>query len=99
MTVKKTGIVQWNKNGDHPLDGVGETLVDPVTGEPYTRLEGAVVRFFRHPDIAGDDICAECGQRFHDHGWIDSRMNGHRVCPGDFIRVGADGFYPTKVPS
>jgi hypothetical protein len=65
-------FVQWNRNGDHPHDG------------PADR-EGRVVRYFRHPDIPGDQICPACGSRVHDHGWIDSGGDGRTVCPGDWV--------------
>ena len=60
---------RWFRNGDHPQDGERTT-------------EGAVVRYFRRPDIPGDSTCECCGQRFHDHGWIES---GYTVCPGDWV--------------
>jgi len=75
---------QWFKNGDHPEDGNPER-------------EGAVVRYFRRPDIPGETPCSECGVRFHDHGWIDTLEDGHRVCPGDWIITGVRGErYPCK---
>jgi hypothetical protein len=89
---------QWHKNGDHPQDGVGELVKDPVIGEPYQRIEGAVVRFFRRPEpeYQGDVIHSKCNKCYHDHGWIDTR-GGHTVCPGDWIITGVQGeFYPYK---
>ena len=75
--------VQWRQNGDHPDDGV--------------RGEGAVVRYFRHPGVRGDALCSDCGRHFHDHGWIDTLEDGHRVCPGDWIITGVKGErYPCK---
>lgn len=42
---------QWFQNGDHPEDGVGETAYDPMTRRNYRRVEGKVVRFYRHPPV------------------------------------------------
>ena len=78
---------RWLKNGDHPDDRVGETLTDLGGGPDYERLEGAVVRFFRHPDISGSTLCDECGFMFHHHGWIDSGGDGVTVCPGDVLPI------------
>lgn len=50
---RKTALIeayQWLKNGDHPEDGVGDTVSDGL-GDLYTRQEGDVVRFFRHPPV------------------------------------------------
>jgi hypothetical protein len=75
---------RWWANGDHPEDG------------PAHR-EGAVVRYFRHPDIPGDKICMCCGRHMHDHGWVDTLEDGHVVCPGDWIITGLHGErYPCK---
>lgn len=87
---------QWFKNGDHPEDGVGEMQTDPA-GSTYERLEGAVVRFFRHPDVPGDKACEHCGVIMHNHGWIDTLEGGHIVCPGDYVITGVEGErYPCK---
>lgn len=78
---------QWWKNGDHPEDF-------PDGG---SNTEGAVVRYYRHPAISGESECEQCGQRHHDHGWIDTLEQGHRVCPGDWIITGVSGErYPCK---
>lgn len=83
---------QWWKNGDHPEDRVGETVQGPMGGSDYERLEGVVVRYFRHPDIPGEDRDVDgCGRTWHDHGWIDSVYGGYPVCPGDWIITGTDG--------
>jgi hypothetical protein len=92
---------QWFKNGDHPEDNVGETLHDPFAENPdneyYERLEGAVVRFYRHPDDSGERQCEHCNVRMHDHGWIDTLEGGHNVCPGDWIITGVENErYPCK---
>lgn len=87
---------RWWKNGDHPEDGVGATDEGP-DGTPFTRVEGTVVRFYRHPEVSGTHKCAHCGQRMHDHGWIDTLEGGHIVCPGDWIVTGIAGErYPVK---
>jgi len=91
--------VQWFKNGDHPQDGVGEPRFDPITGDQYAGIEGAVVRFFRRPEPQYDGAVVHelCGRTWHDHGWIDTLEGGHTVCPGDWIIRGVKGeFYPCK---
>jgi hypothetical protein len=113
-------VIQWWKNGDHPLDYIGEKVVDYVKlGDLrpdllgpngwkrithadipeeayYERVEGAYVRYFRHPDIRGLSCCNRCGQKMDDHGWIDSYQprsktpddgEGITVCPGDMVPV------------
>src|SRR5687767_3446301 len=90
---------QWFKNGDHPKDGVGESVFEPGENDwkEYTRQEGAVVRYYRHPRIAGEKECGYCGNTMHDHGWIDTLEGGHVVCPGDWIITGVrDEYYPCK---
>jgi len=93
---------QWFKNGDHPLDRVGEQVREPLSDRNdqfYTRVEGALVRFFRHPSWPGHMICVDCGKRYHDHGYIDTAQGGHKVCPGDWIIPESKSpgkFYPCK---
>ena len=97
---------QWFKNGDHPDD-----FKDERTGFEGGQLrtwagaearamdwEGGVVRYFRHPDVAGTKDCRNnCGHIMHDHGWIDTKEGGHIVCPGDWIITGVQGErYPCK---
>ena len=88
---------EWNKNGDHPLDNCKEL---PKGDGTVFLSEGAVVRFFRHPSMAGDKTCRYCSRLFADHGWIDSPNGGFVVCPGDFIlsepKNPSKGFYPVK---
>lgn len=90
--------VQWLRNGDHPDDGVGEELPDPWNPRgTYTRLEGKVVRFYRHPDVPGEQECGHCSATMHHHGWIDTLEGGHTVCPGDWVITGVQGeVYPCK---
>lgn len=83
---------QWFKNGDHPEDFSQEDI-----GSHNFDKEGLVVRYFRRPDISGESLCSECGVRFHEHGWIDTLEDGHRVCPSDWIVTGIAGEkYPCK---
>lgn len=85
--------VQWFKNGDHPEDQV---KVSETAGHKLA-TEGKLVRYFRHPDVPGHALCDECGHIFHVHGWIDTKEDGHRVCPGDWIITGIKGEkYPCK---
>lgn len=86
--------IQWFKNGDHPEDGNEVFFNGVFTG---LKLEGKVVRYFRHPDVDGERSCDHCGVRMHEHGWIDTLEGGHKVCPGDFIITGVKGErYPCK---
>jgi hypothetical protein len=56
-----------------------------------------VVRYFRHPDIPGDQPCEQCGRVMHDHGWIDAGAEGLTVCPGDWVLTDVEGrHYPCK---
>ena len=82
---------QWFKNGDHPKDYPDD--------QPENRKdwEGYIVRYFRRPGVGGQSKCDECGNVFHVHGWIDTKEDGHRVCPGDWIITGIKGErYPCK---
>src|SRR3990167_6296117 len=76
---------QWFKNGDHPDDAC--YYVDDKSPDRYLS-EGAVVRYFRRPDVPGDKPCAHCGVPMDAHGWIDTKEGGHIVCPGDWIITG-----------
>lgn len=109
MKYRKKPIVieahQWFRNGDHPADYDGVTqglkdgeLVD-FPGEYRKRLgwEGAVVRYYRHPEMDSKTVCSHCGKIMHVHGWIDTLEGGHTVCPGDWIITGVKGEkYPCK---
>jgi hypothetical protein len=89
--------VQWHRNGDHHNDRIGEELLDPFGEGTYKRLEGAVVRFYNHPDDSADRECEHCGGKMRNHGWIDTPEGGHIVCPGDWIITGVKGeMYPCK---
>lgn len=82
---------QWLMNGDHPKDGV------PVSDVPQPRIEGKLVRYYRHPDKDGDILCAHCDKAMHIHGWIDTLEGGHIVCPGDWVITGVKGeHHPCK---
>lgn len=88
MKYRKKPVVvsatQWFENGDHPNDDVFRPFED--TGKmPSKPREGAIVRYYRHPNVPGTDFCAYCKRMFHDHGWIDTLEGGHIVCPGDWI--------------
>lgn len=87
---------QWNQNGDHPLDDVWRPFED--TGKiPVQPREGAIVRYFRRPDVEGSEPCQKCNRTMHEHGWIDTLEGGHIVCPSDFIITGIKGeLYPCK---
>lgn len=84
---------QWLKNGDHPNDNC-ETF---DSGEGPFQGEGKVVRYYRRPELNGQDPCLKCGEIMHEHGWIDTLEGGHIVCPRDWIITGVQGeFYPCK---
>ena len=86
---------QWFANGDHPDDN--QWLVQPENGSAPFLSEGAVVRYYRHPDVDGATPCTQCQEVMHDHGWIDTLEGGHTVCPGDWIITGVKGeYYPCK---
>ena len=86
---------QWFKNGDHPLDAC--ELVAVPRGQMPFMSEGEIVRYFRRPDVDGQQPCGYCGQLMHNHGWIDTLEGGHIVCPGDWIITGVQGeMYPCK---
>lgn len=88
---------RWFKNGDHPEDNATEMFDYPTGQKPQVIREGAVVRYFRHPEIPGSETCGECGLPMVEHGWIDTLEGGHRVCPGDYIITGVEGErYPCK---
>ena len=83
---------QWFRNGDHPDD-----FSDRDNDKGQMVLEGLVVRRYRRPDDDGQRGCTNCGDRMHDHGWIDTMEGGHIVCPGDWIITGVHGeHYPCK---
>lgn len=94
---KKTEVIeatQWFKNGDHPKDN--QYLVEPRDGESFMS-EGEVVRYYRTPDMDGQNKCVVCGKIMHLHGWIDVGKNGHVVCPGDWILTDVQGkHHPCK---
>ena len=84
---------QWHKNGDHPKDNI----LPIGTYQGPLDAEGKLVRYYRHPDKSGEELCKHCGVRMHEHGWIDTLEAGHNVCPGDWIIKGVAGeFYPCK---
>jgi hypothetical protein len=100
MKFRKKPVVieatQWWQNGNHPLDE--SVPMQPSIGDTklyYT--EGKIVRYFRHPNTPGTDVCKYCGDIMHLHGWIDTMEGGHIVCPGDWVITGVKGeFYPVK---
>jgi len=107
--IKKQSAVeatQWFKNGDHPLDyardiqGIESGVMRVFTGlDCQTRgWEGQVVRYYRHPEVSGQEICKHCGSTMHVHGWLDTLdENGLIVCPGDWILTNSEGDqYPKK---
>ena len=62
---KKPVIVeatQWFKNGDHPKDNCMELM---AMGESHAQgllSEGKIVRYYRHPDVPGQNTCMYCNQ-------------------------------------
>ena len=109
MKYRKKPIVieatQWFKNGDHPADyekeehGFEDGKFRAFSSEERkaAEWEGSVVRYFRHPEMPGDQVCEQCSETLFEHGFIDTLEGGHRVCPGDFIITGIKGErYPCK---
>lgn len=75
MKYRKKPIVveatQWFKNGDHPQDNIFRPFED--TGKiPIEPREGEVVRYYRTPELDGQNNCEKCGNIMHLHGWIDT---------------------------
>lgn len=102
ITIQAT---QWFKNGDHPDDYTedrpfmekGVQVEKPGSFFKAHEWEGAVVRYFRRPDVPGEQKCRHCGATMHVHGWIDTKEGGHIVCPGDWVITGVQGErYPCK---
>lgn len=96
---------QWFKNGDHPLDYAksqvgyeGDVLREwPASECKKHGWEGQLVRYFRHPEVAGTSECKHCSRQMNDHGWVETLEGGHIVCPGDWIITGVKGeHYPCK---
>lgn len=85
---------QWFENGNHPDDDCFRPFED--TGKiPVVAREGAVVRYFRHPNMG--ETCTWCDKARHVHGWIDTMEGGHIVCPSDWIMTGTEGeHWPVK---
>ena len=109
MKYRKKPVVieatQWHKNGDHPADydkettGLegGELRTFPGAERRANGWEGGIVRYFRRPDVLGEQACKHCSKMMHAHGWIDTLEGGHIVCPGDWIITGVSGEnYPCK---
>ena len=85
---------QWHKSGDHPEDARED--ITGLDGKTFLG-EGKVVRYYRTPDLDGQEQCKHCGEIMHNHGWIDTLEGGHIVCPGDWIITGVKGeHYPCK---
>lgn len=84
--IPETEYIVWWKNGDHPKDNVWRRFED--TGKkPIEPREGAVVRYYRHPNVDGKFVCDDCGYTMHDHGWIDNGGDGETVCPGSYVKI------------
>jgi len=97
MKYRKRPVVikaeQWFKNGDHSEDQC--EFFDAGKG-PF-QGEGKVIRYYRTPDLNGQNHCKKCKNIMHLHGWIDTLEGGHIVCPGDWIITGVKGEqYPCK---
>jgi len=94
---KKPVVIEatrWFENGNHPLDDTH--LVTPRIGESF-QSGGKIVRYYRTPELDGQDKCKMCSKIMHFHGWIDTLEGGHIVCPGDWIITGVEGeHYPCK---
>ena len=91
---KEIEATQWFESGDHPDDNRETFCVEG--GEPFLG-EGKVVRYYRTPDLDGQNKCKNCADIMHNHGWIDTLEGGHIVCPGDWIITGVAGErYPCK---
>lgn len=98
---------QWPDDNGEEVVQVGDMKVRATTYTGALRKEkgweGDIVRYFRHPDVAGTAICKDCKLPMHEHGWIDStntlNPSGCTVCPGDFViteRNDSTKYYPCK---
>jgi len=109
MKFRKKPVVieaaQWFKMGDHPLDyssdqtGYQNGRLTSISAEHRKahNWEGEVVRYFRRPDVADNELCQKCSHAMISHGWIETLEGGHIVCPGDWIITGVKGeHYPCK---
>ena len=86
---------QWFENADHPLDE-SEMIYPKSSSNPFLS-EGKIVRYYRTPDMDGQNKCKHCSIIMHKHGWIDTLEGGHIVCPSDWIITGVNGEnYPCK---
>jgi hypothetical protein len=94
----EVGASQWWRNGDHPEDNCDMFDYPDTQGNVFQRPgEGNVVRYFRRPDVSGEQPCKHCTRPMNDHGWIDTLEGGHIVCPGDYVITGIKGErYPCK---
>jgi hypothetical protein len=100
-------VTQWFENGDHPKDYAdsvegfenGELVSFSAEHQKKLKWEGQVVRYYRSPDIDGLVTCKQCARIMHLHGWLDTLDGGQHVCPGDFIKTGANGNYLRITPA
>lgn len=98
---------QWFVNGDHPKDYAsdqpglegGELRNFSGAERKAKNWEGEVVRYYRHPSVSGDAVCASCGKVMHFHGWIDKGNDGLTVCPGDYIVTTPSGEHHAVKPA
>jgi hypothetical protein len=97
---------QWFKNGDHPNDNCLPYVQD--NGSPFLS-EGKVVRYFRHPQINGHNLCATCLRTHNEHGFIDTNnfdttpfvnakytlctLKKSTVCPTDWVIQNGDKYF------
>lgn len=79
----------------NPVDLAGENIPEEAY---YQRVEGAIVRYFHHPEIefGGNGIHQDCGKFWNNHGWIDVPDDGIPVCPGDWIVTGISEYLVVK---
>ena len=72
-------------------------VIEAMQWHGHDEIECKIARYFRRPDIRGDESCRHCTWYMHSHGWIDTLEGGHIVCPGDWIITGVKGErYPCK---
>lgn len=87
----KSAQILWKKNGDCPGDDDRPEVARYLRNE-----EGAIVKFFRKPEISGLEFCPLCKNVYHNHGQvsdkiklIDNRDVKYKgmVCPGTWLIV------------
>ncbi len=79
--------VRWWKNGTRREDTFPVVADDWGSATP----EGGEVRPYGPLDVLRNGVHGRCGQRWREHGWLETPHDWHTVCPGDWIVTGPTG--------